>query len=159
MATVSGSSHRVTTCNAAYRALVGHSAGLVGTVLEDRWPRREAEELTELLDHVGRTAEPEQVAEWCAFLDRDGGGRPTEVYLDLTAMPSFAADGAGAAVHLVLVDATDRVLTRRRAARRRRRQHTSSGSVDDVVTMLQSELLPVAVPVVPGAHVAATYLL
>jgi anti-anti-sigma factor len=156
MVTVTGSSHRLTSCNAAYRALVGQQAGLAGTALVDRWPGPEAQELIDLLDHVSRTAEPEQVAEWCAWLDLDG---PTEVYLDLTAMPYLAPDGAVGGVHLVLVDATDRVATRQRVAARQRRDNASPASVLDVVATLQSELLPVALPVLPGTDLAATYLL
>src|SRR4051794_4001879 len=159
MATLTGPSHRLTTCNAAYRALVDGAPGLIGTVPEDRWPQPEAQELVELLDHVRRTGQAEQVAEWSACLDLEGSGRPVEVYLDLTAMPYLTARGAVEGIHLVLVDATARVVAGHRAAARRRRETRPPPPVVDVVATLQSELLPVALPVLSGADVAATYLL
>jgi anti-anti-sigma factor len=158
MATVTGPSHRLTTCNAAYRALVDRPAGLIGTVPQDRWPRPEAQELVELLDHVGRTGQSEKIGEWCACLDLDGSGRPVELYLDLTATPCLTAHGAVEGVHLALVDATDRVVARQRAARRRRETGPPASGVD-VVATLQSELLPVALPVLADADIAAAYLL
>ncbi|WP_051551267.1 SpoIIE family protein phosphatase [Nocardioides sp. URHA0020] len=155
LATVTGPSHLLATCNAAYRALVGQPAGAEGTMLEDRWPDPEAQELVELLDHVRRTAEPERVGEWCAFL-APGDAAPSEVYLDVTATPYLAADGTVTGVHLALVDATERVWARRRAVRR---GIDPTRSDLDLIVRLQSELLPVALPVLGGLDVSATYLL
>lgn len=158
LATVAGPTHLVTACNAAYRALLSEPSGLVGTALPDRWPEPEGQDLVGLLDHVGRTARPERVAEWCAYLERDGAAA-AEVYLDLTATPYLAADGGVAGIHLMLSDATQRVTTRHRAAASPQRARAAGSSPAETVAALQSELLPAALPVLPDADVAASYLL
>jgi len=126
---------------------------------DDALGRPIGEIFTELIDQrwmeafhrVYRTGEPATGAEWRIHLNRPDGSIH-EMYLNWTITGWRDDDGRIRGVIGGAFDVTDIVRGRVAAQRRAERLY-------DVVIALQSELLPAGLPVLPGVHLAASYLL
>jgi PAS domain S-box-containing protein len=145
-----GPEHRFIAANAAYREFVGQQE-LTGMPVREALPTAAGQQVFEVLDRVYATGEPEMATEWRVQLDRGAG--PEELWIDFAIAPRRAADGT---VTGLLVYATD--VTRRVAERQAAESELRYQAAREVVTRLQEALLPTALPVLPGARIAARYL-
>ena len=141
----------VTACNALARARFGESAG---DGVREVFGSGAAPSLADRLEQVVATGETLTLHD---HLLADGGDGEADVFADVVARPCFDRDGAVSGVATMAVDTTEAVLVRRReadrvAARPARDEHP-------VLTTLHDAILPEGLPVVPGAAVAARYLL
>ncbi|MFF5081642.1 SpoIIE family protein phosphatase [Actinoplanes sp. NPDC000266] len=106
---------------------------------------------------VNRTGQPFEGREWRVHLDMPDGS-VHEMFADFTITP-WTVDGERRGVIGIGTDVTEAVHKRRAAAadtERLRRRYEESR---EVITALQRELLPAGLPVLPGAQIAASYLL
>ncbi|MGX6607497.1 PP2C family protein-serine/threonine phosphatase [Micromonosporaceae bacterium Da 78-11] len=107
---------------------------------------------------VYRTREPITGQQWRAHLQQPDGS-VHEMYADFTITPWHDGTGVRRGVIGVGFDVTE-------AARQRAADAEATASLQrryeqsrDVITTLQQELLPAGLPVLPGAQIAASYLL
>jgi serine phosphatase RsbU (regulator of sigma subunit)/anti-sigma regulatory factor (Ser/Thr protein kinase)/anti-anti-sigma regulatory factor len=103
---------------------------------------------------VYRTGTPVNGEEWRVHLDQPDGS-VLEMYASFTITP-WVVDGERRGVVGVGLDVTAMVRKRLDEAAHLQRRYEQSR---DVVNALQRELLPAGLPVLPGAQVAASYLL
>ncbi len=152
-----GPQHRYVAANAAYRAFATKFDGM-GQALRGVWPEVDGQYLFERFDGVYATGVPEYLTEWRAFADLDGSGTPQELFLDIAITPRRRFDGSVEGIQLIVTDITARV--RKRLAAEQRAQEMSDRYlvVRDSATLMQQALLAPSVPVVPGADIAAEYL-
>ncbi len=152
-----GPEHTFVAANAAYRALLGRS-DFIGRRLRDLMPEIEGQQIAEMLDRVYATGEEQTAREWRIQLDRDRTGALQEIYVDFTVTPRRAPDGAVTGLLVHATEVTERVRERRAAQRQAAEAERRYRDARDVVTALQEALLPTALPVLPGARIAARYL-
>ena len=156
LATVAGPEHRLVACNAAYRSLCRRT-DLLGCRAQDVWPELE-DRLLDLLDRARESGEPASFRGWRLGIEQ-APAADIEAYADVAIVPYRGAGDAVAGLHLVVTDATDRVLDARRSEKQireaRHRQVTAVGAM----AALQDELLPRGLPVLPDLDLAASYLL
>ena len=110
-----------------------------------------------MFDRVYQTGEPQSGAEWRLQVDLQGSGLE-ERFFDFLVTPRRAADGSIEGVQLVFDDVTARVQARLAAEARVEELSERYRNVRDSATVMQQALLAGSVPVVPGADVAAEYL-
>ncbi|WP_285504302.1 SpoIIE family protein phosphatase [Actinokineospora sp. NBRC 105648] len=151
-----GPTHTVVAVNAAMRAMLGRD-GLVGHPLREVVPDADGQQLFEVIDEVYATGRPSTSVEWRVQLDRDGERH--ELYVDAVVIPRHDAEGRVTGVLGYAMDATERVHARQAAQRRADDAERRYAQARDVISSLQRELLPTALPVLPGVQVAASYLL
>nr|WP_296073924.1 SpoIIE family protein phosphatase [uncultured Actinoplanes sp.] len=106
---------------------------------------------------VYRTGVPVEGQEWRVHLDMPDGS-VHEMYANFTITP-WLVDGERRGVVGVGFDVTEMVRQRQAAAEDRAHLQRRYDRSLDVVRALQRELLPSGLPVLPGAQVAASYLL
>ena len=152
-----GPDHTFVAANAAYRALVGRSE-FIGRPVREVLPEIGGQQVFELLDRVYATGRPQTAREWRIQLDTDGTGTAQERFLDFTVAPRRAGDGTVAGLLVHVVDVTERVRERQAAEAQADEAERRYRDARDVVTALQEALLPTALPVLPGARIAARYL-
>ena len=110
-----------------------------------------------MFDRVYETGEPQTGAEWRLQVDSDGSGLQ-ERYFDFVVTPRRRADGSIEGVQIVFDDVTSRVQARLAAEARVEELSERYRNVRDSATVMQQALLAPSVPVVPGADIAAEYL-
>jgi serine phosphatase RsbU (regulator of sigma subunit)/anti-sigma regulatory factor (Ser/Thr protein kinase)/anti-anti-sigma regulatory factor len=106
---------------------------------------------------VYRTGEPVAGREWRAHLDMPDGS-VHEMYANFTITP-WVVDGVRRGVIGVGFDVTEMVRRRQAFAEETAQLQRQYEQNREVITALQRELLPAGLPVLPGAQVAASYLL
>lgn len=145
--------YRLVAVNAAYRALVERDE-VLGRSASELFPELVAQQLFELFDRPFRTGETVTAREWRIQLPRETG--PDEdVYIDCTIVPQKSATGEVVRLVAFAQDVTERVRERQAA-----RRAAEEGPVEpaDVVGVLQRQLLPAGLPILPGLQIGGSYL-
>jgi anti-anti-sigma factor len=156
MVGLEGPDHRFIAVNAAYRTFnPPHSP--VGLTAREVFPELASQLIYDMFDRVYHTGEPQTGAEWRLQADYDGTGIQ-ERYFDFLVTPRRDTDGSIEGVQLVFDDVTSRVRARLAAEARLEELSERYRNVRDSATVMQQALLAPSVPVVPGAHIAAEYL-
>jgi serine phosphatase RsbU (regulator of sigma subunit)/anti-sigma regulatory factor (Ser/Thr protein kinase)/anti-anti-sigma regulatory factor len=156
-AALEGPDHIMVAANAAYARLVGRSF-LVGRTIREIFPEVVGQQVFEVLDDAYASGRPQLFREWRIQLDRAGDGTLSDAFIDFAVVPWRRADGSVRGLVATVIDKTEQVLERRRAARSAGEAAHWYAAARDVVTELQRTLLPTGLPVLPGARIAATYL-
>lgn len=157
VAVTEGPEHRFVAANAGYRALVGRS-DLLGRRLRDALPEVEGQRVFERFDQVYATGETLDAHEWRLQIDTDRTGTPRDLYLNFQVLPRRTPDGDVHGLLFAIEDVTESVHRRRVAEREAAEAQRRYQEARDVVTELQQALLPQSLPTLPGARVAARYL-
>ncbi|WP_396449289.1 SpoIIE family protein phosphatase [Actinomadura sp.] len=148
-----GPNHTVVAANAAGRGLLG--ADPIGREIRDLVPEAVGQQLIGALDRPFATGVPELITEWRVQLGAGEGLAPDDVYIDGAVVPRRAPDGTVTGLVAVVRDVTSRVRDRRA----RRRSPRPSTDARDAVGVLQRQLLPPGLPVLPGLAIGGSYLL
>lgn len=156
MISLTGPDHRVTAVNSAGRALLGRS-DLLGLPLSMALPELVAQQVMALLDRVYATGQAETARAWRVQLSRGLAEPPAEAYLDFV-VRRWRDAGGDAALVLAGTDVTAAVRSRQAAQDQAAAAGERSLTARDVITRLQEALLPMAVPILPQARIAARYL-
>jgi anti-anti-sigma factor len=151
-----GPEHRFVAVNAAYRAF-NATFNAVGKTAREVFPELESQQIYHMFDRVYETGEPQTGAEWRLQVDTDGSGLQ-ERYFDFVVTPRRRADGSTEGVQIVFDDVTSRVQARLAAEARAEELSERYRHARDSATVMQQALLAPSVPVVPGADIAAEYL-
>jgi anti-anti-sigma factor len=151
-----GHEHRFVAANAAYRALnPGFSP--VGKLAREVYPELESQQIFQMLDRVYETGMPQTGREWRLQADFGGSG-VEERYFDFIVTPRRRQDGAIEGVQVLFDDVTQRVHARTATEARMEELSQRYRNVRDSAIVMQQALLAASVPVVPGADIAAEYL-
>jgi anti-anti-sigma factor len=151
-----GPDHRFVAVNAAYRAF-SPTGTPVGLPAREVFPELESQQIYDMFDRVYQTGESQSGAEWRLQADYDGSGIE-ERFFDFLVTPRRVADGSIEGVQLVFDDVTNRVRARLAAEARMEELSERYRNARDSATVMQQALLAASVPVVPGADIAAEYL-
>lgn len=151
-----GPDHRFVAVNAAYRAF-NPTGNPVGKLAVEVFPELESQQIFHMFDRVYETGEAQSGAEWRLQADYDGSG-VQERYFDFVVTPRRGEDGSIEGVQIIFDDVTARVQARLAAEARIEELSERYRNVRDSATVMQQALLAPSVPVVPGADVAAEYL-
>ena len=151
-----GPDHRFVAVNAAYRAMAS-AASPIGRTVREVFPEVVGQHFYEMFDRVYQTGDTQTGAEWRLQVDLDGSGIQ-EHFFDFLLTPRRAADGSIEGVQLVVDEVTDRVQARLATEARMEELSERYRNVRDSATVMQQALLAPSVPVVPGADIAAEYL-
>ncbi len=157
VAVYGGPEHTVAATNAAMRAFFGRD-DLVGSPIRAALPELAGQHVFEMLDEVYATGRSRVAREWRLQVDPGGTGELQEVYLDFNMAPTRTADGRVSGVATYAYDVTEGVLARQAVQAQADDAERRAQDARDVVTALQEALLPVTLPVLPGARIAARYL-
>ncbi|OBA63238.1 PAS domain S-box protein [Mycobacterium sp. 1100029.7] len=149
-----GPEHRFIAANAAYRAL---GLSPVGMLARDVYPALESQQIFQMLDRVYETGHPQSGAEWRLQADFDGSG-VKERYFDFLVTARRRPDGSIEGVQIIFDDVTSRVQARTATEARIEELSERYRNVRDSAIVMQQALLAATVPVVPGADIAAEYL-
>ncbi|OBF50334.1 PAS domain S-box protein [Mycobacterium sp. 852002-53434_SCH5985345] len=152
-----GPDHRFIAVNAAYRAL-SPPIDSIGLLVREVYPELESQQILQMFDRVYETGEPQSGTEWRVQADFEGSGTAQEHFFDFIVTARRGDDGSIEGVQLAFVDVTDRVRARLAAESRMEELSERYRNVRDSATVMQQALLAPSVPVVPGADVAAEYL-
>ncbi|UXA05481.1 SpoIIE family protein phosphatase [Mycobacterium sp. SMC-2] len=152
-----GPDHRFVAVNAAYRAL-SPPVDSIGLLVREVYPELEGQQILQMFDRVYQTGEPQSGTEWRVQADFEGSGAAQEHFFDFIVTARRGDDGSIDGVQLAFVDVTDRVRARLAAESRMQELSERYRNVRDSATVMQQALLAPSVPVVPGADVAAEYL-
>lgn len=151
-----GPDHRFVAVNAAFRAF-NPVKDTVGKTAKEVYPELESQQIYEMFDRVYKTGEPQTGSEWRLQADYDGSGIE-ERYFDFVVTPRHGADGSIEGVQVMFDDVTTRVQARLASDARVAELSKRYRNVRDSAALMQQALLAPSVPVVPGADVAAEYL-
>jgi anti-anti-sigma factor len=151
-----GPDHRFVAVNAAYRAF-NPTGNPVGKLAREVFPELESQQIYQMFDRVYETGEPQSGSEWRLQADYDGSG-VQERFFDFVVTPRRGEDGSIEGVQIVFDDVTHRVRARLAAEARMEELSERFRNVRDSATVMQQALLAPSVPVVPGADIAAEYL-
>lgn len=152
-----GPDHRFVAVNAAYRAL-SPPVDSIGLFVREVYPELESQQILQMFDRVYETGEPQSGTEWRVQADFEGSGRAQEHFFDFIVTARRGEDDSIEGVQLAFVDVTERVRAREAAEARMEELSERYRNVRDSATVMQQALLAPSVPVVPGADVAAEYL-
>jgi anti-anti-sigma factor len=151
-----GPDHRFVATNAAFRAISPTSAP-IGLPVREAYPELENQLTAGMFDRVYQTGEPQSGTEWRVQTDY-GSGVLEDRFFDFVVTPRRRKDGTIEGVQLLFDDVTDRVRARLGADARMEELSERYRNVRDSATVMQQALLAPSVPVVPGADIAAEYL-
>ncbi|OIN81296.1 SpoIIE family protein phosphatase [Mycobacterium malmoense] len=151
-----GPDHRFVAVNAAYRAF-SPTFEPVGKPAREVYPELESQQIYEMFDRVYHTGEPQSGTEWRLHANYDGSGIQ-ERFFDFVVTPRRREDGTIEGVQLIFDDVTSRVRARLSAEARMEELSERYRNVRDSAIVMQEALLAPSVPVVPGADIAAEYL-
>jgi serine phosphatase RsbU (regulator of sigma subunit)/anti-sigma regulatory factor (Ser/Thr protein kinase)/anti-anti-sigma regulatory factor len=151
-----GPDHRFVAVNAAYRAF-NPMFEPVGMLVREVYPELESQQIYHVFDRVYQTGEPQSGTEWRQQTDYDGSGIQ-ERFFDFVVTPRRRADGSIEGVQVIFDDVTSRVRERLAAEERMDELSERYRNARDSATVMQQALLAPSVPVVPGADIAAEYL-
>ncbi|ORV63107.1 PAS domain S-box protein [Mycobacterium europaeum] len=152
-----GPDHRFIAANAAYRTL-SPPIDTIGLLVREVYPELESQRIIQMFDRVYETGEPQSGTEWRVQADFEGSGTAQEHFFDFIVTARRDDDGSIEGVQLAFIDVTDRVRARVAAESRMQELSERYRNVRDSATVMQQALLAPSVPVVPGADVAAEYL-
>ncbi len=156
LAVCEGPELRVLSLSAATRAVLPGRDFLgrpIGEVISDL----AGQQIADAYYEVYRTGVPSEGQEWRVHLTAPDGS-VHEMYASFTITP-WLVDGERRGVIGVGFDVTETVRQRQAAAEEQAHLRRRYDESRDVITALQSELLPAGLPVLPGAQIAASYLL
>ena len=153
---LTGPDHRFVAVNAAYRAF-SPMFEPVGMRAREVYPELESQQIYQMFDRVYETGEPQSGTEWRLQADYDGSG-VQERYFDFVVTPRRGDDGSIEGVQIMFDDVTHRVRARLAAEARMEELSERYRNVRDSAIVMQQALLAPSVPVVPGADIAAEYL-
>ena len=151
-----GPDHRFIAVNAAYRAF-SPAFDPIGLLAREVYPELESQQIYQMFDRVYQTGEQQSGREWRLQANYDGSGLQ-ERFFDFLVTARRRDDGTIEGVQLLFDDVTDRVRARQSAEARMEELSERYRNVRDSATVMQQALLAPSVPVVPGADVAAEYL-
>jgi serine phosphatase RsbU (regulator of sigma subunit)/anti-sigma regulatory factor (Ser/Thr protein kinase)/anti-anti-sigma regulatory factor len=152
-----GPDHRFIAVNAAYRAL-SPPIDPIGLLVREVYPELVNQQIVQMFDEVYQTGKAQSGTEWRVQADFEGAGEAQEHFFDFVVSARRAEDGSVEGVQLAFVDVTDRVRARLAAEARMAELSERYRNVRDSATVMQQALLAPSVPVIPGADVAAEYL-
>jgi serine phosphatase RsbU (regulator of sigma subunit)/anti-sigma regulatory factor (Ser/Thr protein kinase) len=156
MASTAGPGERLTTSNAAYRAMVGLSE-VIGRPADEVFGGVDGDQVLTLIERAYYSGAEASLRAW--RLRVGGSGTPMDRYLDLIAAPYRSPDGEVAGVHFSAIDVTEEVTRRLAAEEKAHRTGREVSHARDVMTTLQDALLPTDLPVLPGLDIASRSLL
>jgi hypothetical protein len=143
--------------SAALKALIPDREAM-GRPLADVFHELDSQGLIPAYEQAYRTGQAVAGQEWRVHIDLpDGSVR--EMYANFSITPWLWPGGRLRGVIGTGIDVTDMVRARVDAENQARHLRERYEQTLDVVTALQQELLPPGVPVLPGARLAASYLL
>ena len=151
-----GPEHRYVAANAAVRA--AFPAVRLGVPAQELFPEFEGQNLIEILNRVFRTGEIQQGRGWRFQFDFDGSGTMREIFGDIVVSPRVGPDGTIEGTQVTLTDGTAQMHERRAAEARAAELSQRYTQVRDLAILVQRALLSPSVPVLPGADIAAEYL-
>ena len=151
-----GPEHRYVAANAAVRTVF--PAVRLGVPAGELFPEFEGQNLIEILDRVYRTGEIQQGREWRFQFDFDGSGTMQEMCGDIVVSPRVGLDGNLEGAQVMMTDVTAQVHERRAAEARAAELSERYAQVRDLGILVQRALLSPSLPVLPGADIAAEYL-
>lgn len=151
-----GPEHRFVAVNAAFRAF--HPAfDPIGLPAREVFPELESQQIYQMFDRVYTTGESQSGREWRLQADFDGSG-VHERFFDFLVTARHGDDGSIEGVQLLFDDVTNRVRARSAAEARMEELSERYRNARDSAIVMQQALLAPSVPVVPGADIAAQYL-
>ncbi|MCY1139605.1 SpoIIE family protein phosphatase [Actinoplanes sp. Pm04-4] len=156
LAVCEGPELRVLTLSAATRSvLTGREfhGRPIGEVISDL----AGQQFVDAYYDVYRTGEPINGREWRAHITAPDGS-VHEMFANFTITP-WVVDGERRGVIGIGFDVTEAVRQRQAEAERTAHLQRRYDESREVITALQRELLPAGLPVLPGAQIAASYLL
>jgi anti-anti-sigma factor len=151
-----GPDHRFVAVNAAYRRF-NPTGNPIGKLAREVFPELESQLIYQMFDRVYSTGEPHSGSEWRLQADYDGSGIE-ERFFDFVVTPRRAENGSIEGVQILFDDVTERVRARVAAEARMEELSARYRNVRDSAIVMQQALLAPSVPVVPGADIAAEYL-
>jgi serine phosphatase RsbU (regulator of sigma subunit) len=151
-----GPDHRFVAVNAAFLA-ISPTPTPIGLPVREVYPELESQLVAGMFDQVYQTGEPQSGAEWRVQTDYGSGG-VEDRFFDFVVTPRRREDGTIEGVQLLFDDVTARVRARLSAEARMEELSERYRNVRDSATVMQQALLAPSVPVVPGADIAAEYL-
>ncbi|TDD85884.1 STAS domain-containing protein [Actinomadura darangshiensis] len=148
--------YRVVAANGAYRTLIGRE-GFVGRSLSALMPELMGQRLFGVLDRVFASGEPETIREWRIQIPTETG--PGDIlYIDCAVIPQLSADGEVTRLLAFVQNVTDSVADRKSEERRADTAERRLEEASDVIEILQRNLLPPGLPILPGLQIAGSYL-
>jgi hypothetical protein len=151
-----GPDHRFVAVNAAFLA-ISPTPAPIGLPVREVYPELESQLVAGMFDQVYQTGEPQSGTEWRVQTDY-GSGVIEDRFFDFVVTPRRREDGTIEGVQLLFDDVTGRVQARLSAEARMDELSERYRNVRDSATVMQQALLAQSVPVVPGADIAAEYL-
>ncbi|WP_205874009.1 SpoIIE family protein phosphatase [Mycobacterium camsae] len=151
-----GPDHRFIAVNAAFRAF-NPALNTVGKTAKEIYPELEGQQIYDMFDRVYHTGESQSGSEWRLQVDLQGSGLE-ERYFDFLVTPRRASDGSIEGVQVLFEEVTARVQARLAAEARVEELSKRYRDVRDSAILMQKTLLAPSVPLVPGADIAAEYL-
>lgn len=106
-----GPDHVFSVVNPLYYELIGHRA-VQGKGVREALPELEGQGFFELLDRVFAEGEPFSAREMPVRIDRQGTGRPEEIFVNFVYQPLKRSDGTTTAIMAHAVDVTPQVRAR-----------------------------------------------
>jgi serine phosphatase RsbU (regulator of sigma subunit)/anti-sigma regulatory factor (Ser/Thr protein kinase)/anti-anti-sigma regulatory factor len=131
---------------------------VLGTPMRDLISDLRGQQMVDAYYGVYRAGEPISGQEWRVHLDMPDGS-VHEMWASFTIAPWRNADGSIRGVIGAGFDVTESVKARLAAVSEAADMQVRLDHSRDVVNTLQRELLPAGLPVLPGAQIAASYLL
>ena len=141
----------------AYTQAVAPTRNMVGRTMREAYAVLLGQQWIEAYEQVYRTEVPLVGQEWRAHLPQSDGTL-IELWANFTITPWRDADGHRRGVIAIGQDVTEVVQARMKAERQNELMRQQYQHTRDVMVTLQRELLPAALPVLPGAELAAIYL-
>ncbi|MFD4668496.1 SpoIIE family protein phosphatase [Lentzea sp. NPDC058450] len=152
---LAGPEHRIVAATGAYRAWTGRQT-LIGMTLREAFA--EGRLTWEMADRVYATGQAESLRGLHTGFDRPDVEEEREFFVDWNLSPTRGPGGEIDGVFIDAVDVTDRVHERRTEHRRAATAERQYAEALDVIDLLHRQMLPSSVPLLPGVHVAASYL-
>lgn len=155
---VEGPELRFTAATRAYRTYAGRET-ITGTPFHEAYPEVMGQRIAELFERVASSGQSESLREWRVQFELPDSGGEIEAFVDLEVWPVRDARGEVTGIICQVADVTGRVQDRQAARLRVELAEQSLERARDIIDVLQRELLPASLPVLPSCHVAASYLL
>ncbi|NEA22793.1 SpoIIE family protein phosphatase [Actinomadura bangladeshensis] len=153
-----GPDHTIVAANAAWRGLLRRDA-FIGRTVRDLLPGVIGQQLIGALDRPFATGVPELITEWRVQFDPGADTPPEDIYIDCVIVPRRSPGGTVTGLVAIVQDVTGRVRDRQAAQRRAAEAEQRYAEARDVIDVLQRQLLPPGLPILPGLAVGGSYLL
>jgi hypothetical protein len=149
---------RVAAATAEFRAFTGRQ-NMIGVPVQEAFPEIAGQQLIDIPKRVYATGQPASLRDFRAQMELPDTGERVEFFSDFNVRPRRNADGEVTGVVVDIADTTERVRERQAARRLADEARQRYEQARDVIDVLQRELLPIGVPVLPRVQIAASYLL